>query len=91
VRLYAADPGKAHLAAVAQALAKARMEAGLYTAALGWRVLRVDQVSNAKPGLSVADLIGTLARADGAGRSGRSADMAGTSYAGVAIDFVVGL
>ena len=90
VRLYAADPDKAHRAAVAQALAKARVEAGIYTAALGWRVLRVERVSNAKPGLSVADLIGTLARVDGAGAAGRSADIAGTSYAGVAIDFVVG-
>jgi uncharacterized protein YggE len=88
-RLFVADPAKAHRAAVAQALAKARAEGEAYAAALGWRITGIAGVSNAKPGLSAADLIGTLARVDGAGRAGRAEVLAGTSYAAVAVDFTV--
>jgi hypothetical protein len=76
VRLYAADPARAHQAALAQALGRARAEADAYAAALGWHILRIERVSNARPALSAADLIGTLARVDGAGRAGK-ADIAG--------------
>jgi uncharacterized protein YggE len=89
MRLFVADPAKAHRAAVAQALAKARAEGEAYAAALGWRITGIAGVSNAKPGLSAADLIGTLARVDGAGRAGRAEVLAGTSYAAVAVDFIV--
>jgi len=87
LRLYPSDPAKAHQAAVAQAVAKARAEAGIYAAAMGLKILRVEAVSNAKPTLSASDLVSTLARVDGAGRAGRAEVLAGTSFAAVAVDF----
>lgn len=89
LRLFAADPEGAHRAAVSKALEQARAEAALHAAALGMKIVRLQKISNAKLGLSASDLVSTLARVDGSGRTGRSEALAGTSFAAVTMDFLL--
>lgn len=81
------DPAAARDEAVAKAIAQARIEADRYAAAMGYKVVRIARVSNAKPTLNMPDLfqfIGTVDR-----RTGDSERLMATVWAGVAIDFVI--
>lgn len=81
------DPAQARDAAVAKAIAQARADADRYAAAMGYRVVRVVRVSNAKPALNLPDLIGFVSTIDR--RTGDSERIMATVWAGVAIDFVI--
>lgn len=81
------DPAEARDEAVNKAISQARAEADRYAEAMGYRVVRIARVSNAKPALNMPDLfqfIGTLDR-----RTGDSERIFATVWAGVAIDFVI--
>ena len=85
---FYADPAKARDEAVAKAIANAREEAARYAAALGYKVLRIERVSNTKPALNLPDIVGTFAMLDK--RAAREAFLQqGTMTVGVAIDFVI--
>lgn len=91
--LYLRNPEAARTRAAGLAIANARSEAEAYAAAMGYRVLRIARVSNAKPGLNLADIVTMVGGVGGAaGRSRRDElrAMAGSVTAGAAIDFVVG-
>ncbi|WP_176399701.1 SIMPL domain-containing protein [Novosphingobium sp. B 225] len=85
---FYSDPAKARDEAVAKAFADAREEADRYARALGYKVVRIERVSNAKPALNMPDIIGTFAMLDK--RAAREAFFQqGTMAVGVAIDFVI--
>jgi uncharacterized protein len=94
---YSRDPKAAHTAAVAEAIANARAEAETYAAAMGYRVVRMVRVGNAKPKVNWPDLMmlfGGIYSGMGAGSSESAAlyelrAMAAGHYAGVTIDFVL--
>ncbi len=85
---FYADPEQARVKAIAEAIADAREEADRYAKALGYKVLRIERVSNAKPALNMPDIIGTFMMMDK--RSTREAFFQqGSMTVGVAIDFVI--
>lgn len=85
---FYADPVKAREEAIAKAIANARTEADRYAAALGYKVLRIERVSNGKPALNLPDMISTFAMLDK--RAAREAFFQqGSMTVGVAIDFVI--
>lgn len=85
---FYADPAKARDGAVAKAIATARAEADRYAAALGYKVLRIERVSNTKPALNLPDIVSTFAMMDK--RATREAFFQqGSMTVGVAIDFVI--
>lgn len=94
---YARDQKAAYAAAVAEAIANARAEAETYAAAMGYRVVRMVRVGNAKPKINWPDLMmmfGGIAMgmASGGGEVQSEYDlraMAAGQWAGVTIDFVI--
>ncbi len=85
---FYADPAKAREDAIAKAITNAREEADRYAKALGYRVVRIERVSNAKPALNMPDIIGTFMMMDK--RATRDAMLQqGTMTVGVAIDFAI--
>jgi uncharacterized protein YggE len=94
---YARDPKAAHTAAVVEAIAKAREEAEAYAAAMGYRVLRMEHVGNAKAKINWPDLfmlgggiaadVGEAGDEDAAIYQLRA--LAAGHFAGVTIDFVI--
>lgn len=81
------DPAAARDEAVAKAIAQARVEADRYGGAMGYKVVRVVRVSNAKPVLNVPDLMQFISSVER--RTGDSERLMATVWAGVAIDFVI--
>jgi len=81
------DPDKARAQARSDALAKARSEADAYAAALGYRVVRLVRVSNARPAFNFRDLIGFAEGMES--RNGSSGLLNGSTFESVALDFVM--
>jgi uncharacterized protein len=91
LQLFTRDPAAAKAKAVQQAIAQARAEAETYAAAMGYRVVRITRVSNAKPSLNLPDIMGLIGGMAMRGRSDREEmrAMVGATMAGAAIDFVI--
>lgn len=89
--LFTRDPAASKARAVSQALAAARAEADTYAAALGYRVVRITRVSNAKPALNLPDIMGLIGGIALRGRSEREEmrGAIGATTAGAAMDFVI--
>lgn len=89
--LFTRDPAASKAKAVSEALAAARAEADTYAAALGYRVVRVVRVSNAKPALNLPDIMGLIGGIALRGRSEREEmrGAIGATTAGAAMDFVI--
>lgn len=89
--LFTRDPAASKAKAVSQALAAARAEADTYAAAMGYRVVRVVRVSNAKPALNLPDIMGLIGGIALRGRSEREEmrGAIGATTAGAALDFVI--
>ena len=91
------DEQASHSAAVAEAIAKARVEADTYAAAMGMRVVRMVRVGNAKPKINWPDLMmlfGGFASGLDLPRGESNAlyelrALAAAHFAGVTIDFVL--
>ena len=88
---YTTDPKAAYGRAVQTALANARGEADAYAAAMGYRVVRVSGVSNAKPRLNLPDMFSMIGRAEARGTPGADEmkKLAGSVIAGAQIDYVI--
>jgi uncharacterized protein len=88
---YTTDPKVAYGRAVQLALANARGEAEAYAAAMGYRVVRVSGVSNAKPVLNLPDLFSMIGRSEARGTPGADEmkKLAGSVIAGAQIDYVI--
>lgn len=82
------DPEAARKAARVEAIAKARTEAGALATELGYRIVRIDRVSNAKPAISFAGLAEFISAMDRPG-SRAAALLLGGIIETVSIDFVV--
>jgi uncharacterized protein YggE len=91
LQLFTRNPEAAKAKAVQQAIAQARAEAETYAAAMGYRVVRITRVSNAKPALNLPDIMGLIGGIAMRGRSEREEmrAMVGATMAGAAIDFVI--
>lgn len=83
------DPAAARKKAREQALAKARAEADAYAAAMGYRVVRVTRVSNAKPAINLYDMFGFIATIDRPGNMMQPSWFSATMVETVAIDYVI--
>lgn len=81
------NPAEARDEAVAKAIAQARTEADRYAGAMGYKVVRITRVSNAKPVLNVPDLVQMIFNFDR--RTGDSERQMAAVWAGVAINFVI--
>jgi uncharacterized protein YggE len=93
-RYYTRDPVAAKAQATVNAIANARAEADRYAAAMGYRVVRIAAVSNAKPALNWPDLammLGGFAAYEGNGNGAmqEARALVGATYAGAMIDFVI--
>ncbi len=88
---YTTDPKAAYGRAVQTALANARGEADAYAAAMGYRVVRVSGVSNAKPRLNLPDMFSMIGRAEARGTPGADEmkKLAGSVIAGAQVDYVI--
>jgi uncharacterized protein YggE len=88
---YTTDPKAAYGRAVQLALANARGEAEAYATAMGYRVVRVSGVSNAKPVLNLPDMFSMIGRAEARGTPGADEmkKLAGSVIAGAQIDYVI--
>lgn len=84
-----ADPVAARDKARSLAIAKARADADAYAAALGYRVVRIQRVSNARPGISMNELIGFFVLVDDRTNRKQPGWFAATVSESVAIDFVM--
>jgi uncharacterized protein YggE len=83
------DPLAARGKARDQAIATARAEADAYAASLGYRVVRIERVSNAKPALSLNEVIGFIATIEDRGSRMQPSWFAAVVTETVAIDFVI--
>jgi uncharacterized protein YggE len=83
------DPIAARKKARAEALAKARAEADGYAEAMGYRVVRIERVSNARPSMNMSDLISFIATIDDRSNRMQPSWFAATVTESVAIDFVI--
>jgi uncharacterized protein YggE len=93
-RYFTRDPVAARARATGNAIANARAEADRYAAAMGYRVVRMTRVSNAKPELNWPDLatmFGGFAAYEGNGSAAmqEARALVSASYAGAQIDFVI--
>lgn len=82
------NPAGARDAAVAKALANAREEADRYARALGYRVVRIERVSNTKPAINLPDVMGAFGMMDNR-ESREQAFQQSSMTAGIAVDFVM--
>ena len=82
------NPAAARDAAVAKALANAREEADRYARALGYRVVRIERVSNTKPAINLPDVMGAISMMDNR-ETREQAFRMGSMTAGIAVDFVM--
>lgn len=83
------DPFAARKKARSEALAKARAEADGYAEAMGYRVVRIERVSNARPAMNLNDLIAFIATIDDRANRMQPSWFAATITESVAIDFVI--
>jgi uncharacterized protein YggE len=83
------DPAAARKKARAEALAKANGEADAYADALGYRVVRIVRVSNARPAISMFDLIGFVGNMESRSSSFQPSWFGATVVETVAIDYVI--
>ena len=71
------------------ALAKARADADAYAGAMGYRIVRMARVSNARPGISMHDLIGFFATIEDRSSRMQPSWFASAVTESVSIDFVM--
>lgn len=83
------DPAAARKKARADALAKANAEADAYADAMGYRVVRIVRVSNARPQMSMFDLIGFFANMENKTATFQPSWFGATVVETVAIDYVI--
>ncbi|HEX4848408.1 MAG TPA: SIMPL domain-containing protein [Novosphingobium sp.] len=83
------DPAAARAKARSEALAKAQAEGTAYADAMGYRVVRIVRVSNARPAMSMNDLIAFIAAAETRSGAMQPSWFAATVTESVAIDFVM--
>lgn len=83
------DPVAARKKARGQAIAKARAEAEAYADALGYRVVRIERVSNARPAMNMNDLIAFIATMEDRSSRIQPGWFGATITETVAIDFVI--
>ncbi len=83
------DPAAARKKARAEALAKANTEADAYAAALGYRVVRIVRVSNARPAISMFDMMAFFGNMESRSSSFQPSWFGATVVETVAIDFVM--
>jgi hypothetical protein len=83
------DPAAARKKARVDALAKANAEADAYADALGYRVVRITRVSNARPAISMFDLIGFIGNMESRSSSFQPSWFGATVVETVAIDYVI--
>ena len=86
-RLSTSDLVAAEQKAVERAFVDARAKADAYAAVMGYKVVRIIRVSNARPALNLPDAVRTFAAMEGPAGRDRSALQATT--ASVAIDFAI--
>lgn len=83
------DPAAARKKARAEALAKANAEANAYADALGYRVVRIVRVSNARPAISMFDMMAFFGNMESRSSSFQPSWFGATVVETVAIDFVM--
>lgn len=83
------DPAAARRKARAEALAKANAEADAYADAMGYRVVRIVRVSNARPSISMFDMIAFIATMDNKSTMMQPSWFGATVVETVAIDYVM--
>ena len=83
------DPVAARKKARDQAIAKARTEAEAYAEALGYKVVRITRVSNARPSVNLQDIVSFIATIDDRSNRTQPSWFAATVVESVAIDFVI--
>jgi uncharacterized protein YggE len=83
------DPVAARKKARAEALAKANSEADAYADAMGYRVVRIVRVSNARPAMNMNDLIGFVAKLEDRVKRLEPSWFGATVTETVAIDYLI--
>ncbi len=83
------DPAAARKTARDQAIAKARDEAAAYAESLGYKVVRITRVSNARPSINLQDVVTFLVGLDDRSNRMQPSWFATTIVESVAIDFVI--
>ena len=83
------DSVAAHKKARSEALAKAKAEADGYADAMGYRVVRIVRVSNARPSISMFDMIAFIATMDNKSALMQPSWFGATVAESVAIDYVI--
>ncbi|HOB13498.1 MAG TPA: SIMPL domain-containing protein [Novosphingobium sp.] len=83
------DPAAARSKARGDALAKARAEADAYADAMGYRVVRVVRISNAKPPVSLQELISFFVTLDDRTMRRQPSWFGATITESVAVDYVI--
>lgn len=80
------DRPKAHKAALADGLRRARAEADSYAASIGYRVLRIKGMTNTAAPFSVTDIFTMMSRTEGPGKDNKFMQ---SDFAPVGVDFVL--
>lgn len=83
------DPAAARKKARAEALAKANAEADAHADALGYRVVRIVRISNARPAISIFDMLSFITTLDNKTASLQPSWFGATVVETVAIDYVI--
>lgn len=89
IRYMQSDPVGARKKARDQAIAKAQAEAEAYADSLGYRVVRIIRVSNARPGINLNEVIGFISAIEDRGSRMQPSWFAAVLTENVAIDFVI--
>lgn len=89
IRYAQSDPTGARKKARDQAIAKAQAEAEAYAGSLGFRVVRIVKVSNARPGINLNEVIGFISAIEDRGSRMQPSWFAAVLTENVAIDFVI--
>jgi len=83
------DPDKARRQARELAVSRARRDADEYAGAMGYHVVRLVRVSNARPVFNLPDMLALASTFDVASNATPPFMRGGTTYATVAIDYVI--
>lgn len=83
------DPAAARKKARTEALAKANAEADAYAEALGYRVVRIVRVSNAKPSMNLPDMFSFIGNMEDRSARMQPSWFSATVTESVAVDYVI--
>lgn len=83
------DPAAARKKARAEALAKANAEANAYADALGYRVVRIVRVSNAKPSINLPDMFSFIGNMEDRSSRMQPSWFSATVTESVAVDYAI--